>query len=296
MNMKAVFKIVFISMITLAFTSCEDVVQIKLDEGSKLYVIDAFINNNLSQQVVKVTTNDSYFSNREAPGVSNANVVLVDVTTNNSYNFTYTSGGKYVYNNLDTNNNIAKIGHQYKLKVTIDGNEYTAITTQKRAAVIDSISAFYNDGKDPFGGAKDTYNCFLFARDKADNNTDYYWIKTFRNDTLFNASGDLNISIDGTNGAVVDAPADSIDFTAPIIFLGFKTYRKFDKCKVEIHSLSRETYFFFVQALAQINNGGLFATTPENVKTNINTPDGAKTKAIGWFNMASVASKTKLIQ
>jgi hypothetical protein len=294
--MKKIFKLLIISLFTLAFTSCEDVVQIKLDEGSKLYVVDAFINDQLTQQVVKVTTNDSYFSNREAPGVTNANVTLVDLTTNTNYSFSHTGNGRYIFNNLDTNNNIGKIGHSYQLKVKIDGFEYTSTTTQKRTAIIDSISALYNEGQDPFGGPKDTYNCFLFARDKADNNTDYYWIRTFRNDTLFNDPSDLNISIDGTNGAVVDAPADSIDFTAPITFLGFKTYRENDKCKVEIHSISRETYFFFVQAIAQINNGGLFATTPENVKTNIVTPDGAKTKAIGWFNMATVYSKTKLVK
>ncbi|MEY2914410.1 MAG: hypothetical protein RLZZ184_3719, partial [Cyanobacteriota bacterium] len=44
-----------------------------------------------------------------------------------------------------------------------------------------------------------------------------------------------------------------------------------------------ETYAFFLQAQAQISNGGLFATTPENVKTNIITPEDAPTKAIGWF-------------
>jgi hypothetical protein len=84
---------------------------------------------------------------------------------------------------------------------------------------------------------------------------------------------------------------DSTGFTPPITFLGFKQYQKGWSCKVEIHSISKETYFFFLQAAAQINNGGLFATTPENVKTNIVTPSDAKTKGIGWFNMATVASK-----
>jgi hypothetical protein len=57
-----------------------------------------------------------------------------------------------------------------------------------------------------------------------------------------------------------------------------------------------ETNNFLIQAVAQIQNGGLFATTPENVRTNIITPSDAKTKAVGWFNMATVISKTILIQ
>jgi hypothetical protein len=290
--MKTYFKFSLIVLSVLAFVSCTDVVQIKLDEGSKLYVIDAFVNDLREQQVIKVTTNDSYFSNRVAPEVTNATVELVDLTDNVTYTFPYSNNGKYVYN-IGTTDTIARVNHAYQLKVTIDGYTYTSGTTQKRTAAIDSISALFNDGEDPFGGPKDTYTCLLFAKDKADNNADYYWIRTFRNDTLFNESGDLNLCIDGTGGVVTDAPTDSIDFTAPATFMGFKTYLKNDKCKAEIHSISRETYFFFIQALNQINNGGLFATTPENVKSNISTPEGAKTKAIGWFNMASVTSKVK---
>jgi hypothetical protein len=288
-------KLLYILPIMLMLASCEDVVQIKLDEGSKLYVIDAFVNDLRDDQVIRVTTNDSYFSNRQAPPVTNAVVQLVDVNTNATYNFTYTTQGKYVYPITGTDT-IARLGHKYILNVTIDGNTYTSLNEQKRAAVIDSIASYYNDGSDPFGGPKDTYSCLLFARDKADNNPDYYWLRTFRNDTLFNGSADINICIDGTGGTVYNAPIDTIAFTPSATFLGFKTYQYHDKCKVEIHSISRDTYFFFLQALQQINNAGLFATTPENIKTNISTPANASTRAIGWFSIASAVTKEKLVE
>ncbi len=291
--MKIVY-ILFLPLVLL-FTSCEDVVQIKLDEGSKLYVIDAFVSDLRNDQIVRVTTSDSYFSNREAPPVQNAIVQLIDLSTNVTYDFSYTSKGNYLYS-INAGDTIARLGHKYMLKVSIDGDTYTSIAEQKRPSVIDSIASFYNDGSDPFSGPPDTYNCLLFARDKADNNADYYWIRTFRNDTLFNGSADLNICVDGTGGIVTNAPADTIDFTPPATFLGFKTYKKNDVCKVEIHSVTRETYFFFYQALAQINNGGLFATTPENIKTNISTPENAKVRAIGWFSMASAVTKSKVVQ
>lgn len=294
--MKTVYKVLAIVFAGLFLTSCEDVIQVKLDEGSKLYVIDAFVNNLREDQVVRVVTNDTYFSNREAPPVSNAQVVLFDLTDNKQYTFNYTNGGKYVFP-ITAADTISKVNHSYRLDVTIDGYTYTSSTVQKRSAVIDSISATIDNGFGFGPPSKDSaYACLLFARDKADNNPDYYWVKTYRNDTLFTASGDLNVCIDGTGGPVMDAPQDTIDFTPPATFLGFKQYRKYNKCKVEIHSLTRENYFFFIQAYNQINNGGLFATTPENVKTNIITPDGAKTKAVGRFNMASVVSKTKIVQ
>jgi len=293
--MKNIIKLLLLNSFFFFFTSCEDVVQIKLDEGSKLYVIDAFVNSSRTNQTIRVVTNDSYFSNREAPPVTNASVILKDLTANVQYNFNYTSSGNYVFV-LAATDTISRIGHHYELNVTIDGNNYTATCLQKRTAILDSISAIKNDGSGGFGPAKSFYECFLWARDKVDNNPDYYWVKTYRNDTLFAQPSDLNTTIDGTGGELTDAGgADTLDFTPPAIFLGFNRYKPGDKCKVEIHSISRETNNFLIQAVAQIQNGGLFATTPENVRTNILTPSDAKTKAVGWFNMATVVSKTKQI-
>jgi hypothetical protein len=295
--MKTIYRPFLILLAALALTSCEDVVQVKLDEGSKLYVIDAFVNDLRQEQKIRVVTNDSYFSNREAPPITNAVVKLKDLTAGKEFQFNYTTNGYYTYP-IVAGDTIGKLNHQYELNVTIDGVTYTSLGTEKRTARIDSIHAEYNDGNSGgFGPARNPfYLCELHAKDPSGANTDYYWIKTFRNDTLFSGPGDLNISIDGTNGPITDSPIDSTDFTPPITFLGFKPYQKGNTCRVEIHSISRETLYFFVQASNQINNGGLFATTPENVKTNIVTPSGTKTKAIGWFNVAKVETKTIVIK
>lgn len=286
-NLKA---LLFVCVLFLA--SCQDVVQIKLDEGAKLYVVDAFVNDMRQTQIIRVTTTDSYFSNKSAPPVPNAVVTLKDLTNSKQYSFTYGGDGDYTYN-LAPSDTIGHIGHQYELDVTLDGNTYTSLTTLKRTASIDSISAEYFDGTSGGFGPKRKpyYMCTLWAKDKVDKDPDYYLIKTFRNDTLFFSSSDLNICIDGTGGPVTDLPVDSTNFTPPATYIGFKAYHSGYTCKVEIHSISRDTYYFFTQASAQISNGGLFATTPENVKTNVSTPSGAKTKCIGWFNMAAVASK-----
>lgn len=288
--MKKTVKFLILGLFGMFLTSCEDVIQIDLDEGSKLYVIDAFINDLPEKQLVRVNFNDSYFNSSVAPPVTNAIVTLTDLTDNKVFNFINSGNGNYVYTpGIDS---MGKVNHQYKLSVTIDGFEYTALTVQKRPAKIYDIIAEYNDGTGGFGEPEPPYYfCNLLAKDKTDANTDYYWIKTSRNDTLFNGSGDINVAIDGTNGAVNTTEFDSSFFTPPITFLGFKKYYPGDKCKAEIHSISKETYFFFIQASAQINNGGLFATTPENIKTNIVTPSNAVTKAVGWFNMATTEVK-----
>jgi hypothetical protein len=294
--MKNIIKFLLFNASLIALSSCEDVVQIKLDEGSKLYVIDAFVNNLRTNQTIRVLNNDTYFSNSEPAPVTNASVILKDLTTNTDYTFNYTSKGNYVFT-LAPTDTISKIGHQYELNITIDGSTYRSLFLQKRTASLDTILAIYNEGDGGFGSPNPFYECFLGARDKVDNNPDYYLIKTFRNDTLFDEPSDLNTCIDGTGAELTNAGgADTLAFTPPAIFLGFERYKLGDKCKVEIHSISRETNNFLIQAVAQIQNGGLFATTPENVRTNIITPSEAKTKAVGWFNMATVVSKTILVQ
>ena len=282
-------------MFGITLSSCEDVIQVKLDEGSKLLIVDAFLNDLPKTQEIVLTNNDSYFSNKSAPPVTNANVELKDLTLNKTFVFNHTSSGKYQlpYNALDS---VMRLNHQYELNIAYEGQVYKSTTILKRAAVIDSVGAnFDEDGSlgGP-GAATGVYYCYLYAKDKVDATTDYYWVKTFRNDTAFNKADDMNTSIDGTNGSVTSG-LDSLSFTPPVTFLGFKVYRKFDVCRVEIHSISKECYNFLNQAVAQINNGGLFATTPENVKTNIVTPSSSKVKAAGWFSMSKVATKTRIV-
>jgi hypothetical protein len=287
--MKKLFSIFLLSVAAGLFSSCEDVVQIKLDQGSRLYVLDAFLTDG-PFNTVKITSNDSYFSDGPAPFVSGAQVAVKDLTSGTTYNFSYSGNGNYVYS-TDPDNCIGIIDHRYELQVTIDNTTYTSQSVLKRTAGIDSIEVQSFDQAGGFGPPPKVpyFFCNLWAKDKTDANTDYYWIKTIRNDTLLFGPSDINISIDGTNGPVNIPGLDSTAFTPPITFLGFTRFYKGATCEVQIHSISKETYAFFVQAQAQINNGGLFATTPENVRTNIITPSDASTKAIGWFNMAAVA-------
>lgn len=274
-------------------SSCEDVVQVKLDEGSKLYVIDAFINDLPQEQVIKLSYNDSYFSTTEAPPLSGAVVVVKDLTEGTEYSFNESGAGRYVY--TPGPEGFGALDHQYQLNVTVNGDVYTSLSLKKRTAVIRAINDTLVTGGGGFGAppSEPFYFCSLVAKDTVDAVTDYYWVKTLRNDTLLFSAENIGFSfaIDGTNGPVSDAGADTTNFTPPVTFLGFARFLPGDRCRVQIHSISRETYFFFVQVGQQVNNAGLFATTPENVRTNIVTPEGAATKAVGWFNVATVDEK-----
>jgi hypothetical protein len=281
--------LMYISAISLlAFAGCQDVVQIELDQGAKLYVIDAFISDQPGNQDIKITTSDAYFSNKPAPPVDGATVMVKDLTSGVDYSFMPLGEGNYRSKPGDT---IGKTGHTYQLQVTIDGIMYTALTEGKRKAKIDTIRPELIDSTGQFGPpGPPFYICNLEAKDPSSGETDYYWIKTFRNDTLLFSSTSINVCIDGTGGPLGDIGTDSTAFTPPGTFMGFNQYLSGNTCKAEVHSITRDTYNFFIQAARQVNNGGLFATTPENVRSNIVSPADAKTKATGWFSVSGVAS------
>jgi hypothetical protein len=273
------------------FTSCEEVVQVDLEKGAKKYVIDAFINDLSGTQKVRVIENSEFFLAEEPPAVTHANVVLKDLTSGIAYQFTNEGNGYYIYN-VGVSDTMAKTDHQYELNVTIDGYLYKAISTKKRAAIVDTIAPELIPPGSGFGTptTDSLWFCTLEAYDITGINTDYYWVKTFRNDSLLFGPGDISVCVDGTGGPVMLEGVQFTEFTAPATWLGFNLFPRGSTCKAEVHSISLDTYNFFNQANTQINNSGLFATTPENIKTNIITPSDAPIKATGWFNMASVAS------
>jgi hypothetical protein len=155
---------------------------------------------------------------------------------------------------------------------------------------VDSISSNYRP-QNSF--TQEGYYCKFWAFDLPGPEPDYYWIKAFKNGEMFNKGNQLNLAFDGA----YSAGADGFIFIPPIsegITPFGERYSYGDICRVEVHSISRETYYFLIQVISQTTNSGMFATTPENVRTNINTPEDA-IKGIGWFNMASVGFLEKTV-
>jgi len=283
-------KLLLSILTVLSFTSCEDVIQVKLDAGAPLIVIDAFVNDMRQAQTIRLTYSDNYFSQKPNNPISGATVVVKDVTTGQSYNFADNANGNYVFNvtSMDT---IGRVGHTYELTVTHQGNVYNATTAMYRTASVDSIVVTYKEAGT--FGTKAGYDLFFIGKDPTGPIPDYFWIKSYRNGVFYNKGIDINITEDGANGA----GSDGLFFIPPIangIVPRGERFDKYDMCRVEIHSLSEQAYNFLSQVQTQTTNSGLFATTPENVKTNITTTSNVK--VVGWFNMSAVNWKQQIAQ
>jgi hypothetical protein len=288
--MKAIKTVLFI-LVVIGFTSCEDVIQVKLDEGDPIITIDAFVNDMRSPQKVRLTFTNGYFIQTPNSPVTGATVKVKDLTSGLEYNFTDNNDGNYVFN-LNATDTLGRVGHNYELTVTHQGNVFTSTTRMNRTAQVDSIISEFKEG----GGFADTdpgYDMSFLGFDIPGDTIDYYWIKSYRNGIFFNKGGDINICADGAFGN----GADGFPFIPPIaqgITPFGERFQKNDVCRVEIHSINLETYNFLTQVQTQTTNTGLFATSPENVKTNIKS-SSEKIKVVGWFCMSAVGFRDRIV-
>ncbi|MES2566468.1 MAG: DUF4249 domain-containing protein [Bacteroidota bacterium] len=276
----------FLCLLTVfMLTSCEDVIQVKLDEGDPMVTIDAFINDMRSQQKVRLTYTDPYFSQKPNNPITGATVNLKDLTTGANYVFSDNNNGDYILTPLDT----FRIGHEYELNIIHQGVTYQSFSRLNRSTRIDTLVSKFEEGGG-LGNSKEGYKFAFLGFDPPGDTIDYYWIKSYRNGVFFNKGVDINIC---ANAAYGDG-ADGFPFITPIaesITPFGEVFQKFDVCRVEIHSINLETYNFLTQVYTQTTNSGLFATSPENVKTNIKNTTNDKVKVVGWFCMSSVGFK-----
>ena len=276
--------LIVLGILTTMLTSCEKVIDIKLDEGTPQLAVDAFINNKPGTQVIKLTITSGYFHNAPCPPAIGATVKITD-TKGAVYNFVdYTGTGLYEWVPA-VGDTLVKLAHSYILSITYNSQQYQATSIAFPVPKIDSLNYQYRKGNNP--SAKEAYYVSFYAHDFK-GIPDFYWVKGFRNGQAAPPER-ITISQDGGFGPGVDG----LTFIVPIrqsinLDDGFQLG---DTCAVEVHSLNPEIYFSFQQLQIQIRNGGLFATPPANVSTNIkNINLNSSVKAVGFFNIAMVAT------
>ncbi|MGB0430645.1 MAG: DUF4249 family protein [Bacteroidia bacterium] len=268
-----------------AITACTDPIDIELDEGTPQVNIDAFITGLPEDQKVRVVITTNYFDNLKVDPITDAEVVLSS-SLNQQWVFNYTENGYYVLPYSDT---IVRPFVDYTLTVKANGQEFFANTTAFPTTAVDSILFFEQIPTGP--GSLDGFIGEFWGNDLP-GLPNAYWIKTFVDDTLISDPNFINLSLDAGQGPISDGSA-----FIPPIRTGITTFpnifQKDEKVRVEIHGISLETYEFITQAQSQITNGGLFATPPFNVISNIKNTSGSEAvedQPVGWFSVATVSS------
>lgn len=261
-------RLISIILIFISLTSCEDVIDLKLNTSEPRLVIDASINwlkgSSGNEQKIKLTLTAPYFDTTVNP--ANGAQIIVQDSDNNMFNFIEDSNtGIYVNNSF-----IPEINKTYMLKVIYEGETYIATETLKSVAPIEYIEqkndagfsgnetelkAYYTDPAD-----EENYNFFEFKSDVAEIPSLEVYKDEFNNGNQifgFHSEEDLN-------------PGNQV--------------------LIRNYGISKRFYEFMFLLLQQnsTDTGGPFETQPATIRGNIINQTNSNNFPLGYFRLSEV--------
>lgn len=277
-NIKFYFQLLAILM---AFSSCDDVIDLDLNDGPIQLVVDGQLDNDATKpDTILLKWTASYFANKPLPMATGA-TVKVNSSDGATYIFAETAekSGKYVNQTF-----VGEVGKTYTINVTnVQGNGYEAETFSassllKRVPPIDSLKINYRPENT---GIYDKGYYIQYFGPEPVGTGDYYRFKMYVNGKLRNQPSDLAF----TSDQLVDGHyINELELSSEPCDEG-------DTVKIETLSLTEDTYQFYLELQAQMQNGGLFSPPFANVRTNIvNNNSASDKKAVGYFRCVGLSS------
>lgn len=255
-------------LISFGFYSCQDVIKINIPNSTPTLSVDGILSNRtLGGDTIKLSTTTNYFSNNSFSPYSGAKVMITD-SFGGMESLTEVAPGKFP---IVTTKPV--IGHFYTLDIFTSSDHFRAVAHINRISpTLDSIKFQYQKKTIQYDTAG--YYLYFFGQELKGPG-DYAWIRVYKNNNLLNQPSDLfPVSDQFTDGKYYKG-------------VGIRTHEAFqinDIARVEIWSISKDAYNYLSEIQTQINNRGIFATTPSNVSSNIiNMNPFSSAKATGHF-------------
>ncbi len=271
--------------IALIFPSCEKVIDVELDEGTSQIAVDAFITDLPGQQTIKLTNSAPYFKNSPSTAILGAQVKVINENTGEVFPFTdVQNNGNYIWS--PASSPLARLNNAYSLIIIYNGDTIRSHSVLNPVPPIDSLTYEYKKG---ITNKLTGYFASFWGVD-IPNRRDYYWIKTFKNDTLINDPVYMNFALDAAFEGWNADGVEFFEFIRKAITPFDKPYKVNDSVHVQLLSINEETYHFLFETQFQLTNSGLFAQPPANLPTNIsNTNKSSAIKPVGWFVISAIS-------
>lgn len=273
-----------ILLFVLVFTSCEDVIDVDLQEAPTRLVIEASIDwekgTTGSNQTIKLSKSTPYFDATTNVSVTNASVKVTNNNSAEEFVFAHQSNGAYT-----TTEFVPVISDSYTLEVVYEGETFTANETLTPVTDITEITQSVEDGFD------DEALEFTVIFTDPEDEENYYLLKTQRRGDLLPELEDGDDEF--INGNEVswwfekgeDEDTDKIE-----------EYMPGDIVDVSLFGIS-EAYFNYIRIIIEQSEGaGLFSSTPVPLKgncINTTTPDNY---AFGYFRVNQVVKTSYTFQ
>lgn len=269
----------FFSLIALFFlsVSCEDVIELDLNEGEPRLVIEGFITDQPGPYIIEINKTVGFYESNDFPPQSGAKVIIAD---NEGIEDILEEVRPGVY---QTTTIQGQVGKTYTLTVEYEGQIITASSEMPSQQIpIDSLvlryeeeSLFYDEGQ---------YVTAYFQDPAAVEN--FYRLNIFVNGDVYNFSEDDpdDFTADDDNFYLT---RDKFSDGNIQDFGFFLTLQPSDSVYVELHQLNRTTFEYYRTLIDGTDSGGI---APANPISNFGT------QALGYFGAFSVTSKSVVVQ
>ncbi|RAK02700.1 uncharacterized protein DUF4249 [Larkinella arboricola] len=288
----SIVHVILFGLLLLGLTSCEDPIDINLKTGPVQLAVDGWLTDQPGPQTIRLMRTAGYFDAAQPPAALGATVIVADEDSVIHEFIDLKGNGTYVWTpkNGET---FGKIGKKYLLGIRYEGQEYYAISQMQPVPTVDSL-VFREEKLNPVSSETGFLSEF-YATDLP-GQADYYWIRTYHNGKRLDGTNNIVVSYNGSfNGS---ADTDGLLFIQPIRWSinPEDLYQMNDSVRVEVLSITPDAFYFFQQLSTQINNGGLFASPPANVPTNIVNRNASGPKAVGFFGVSALSSRTARVE
>ncbi|MBW7868260.1 MAG: DUF4249 domain-containing protein [Brumimicrobium sp.] len=262
--MRKIFIYMSLCLVVL-FTSCQKVIKLKVHDSDPIIVIEALYNANKEEVFVKISKSINVFDEPQFPSITGA---VVEIFDENGVSSTLADQGDGTYL---LSNYVPVFNSVYKMRVQIQGEEYTSSDRLMPVVPLDSIVADF----EPFTPMGEGYVTFLSFMDPVGPN--YYRAIRTVNDTLKDKVGDLHLFDDGWT--------DGNQQKAPMIFELFKIG---DSVSVDLISYSEKSFKYYL-GLSATAGGSTSSPAPAN------PPKDWTKGALGHFTAFGYDTKKKII-
>lgn len=257
----------------LAFSACEEVIELDLPEGPRRLVVEGAITNQPGPQSVKLTYTSAYFDDQPAPVATGALVVIQDQEgTRDTLQEVPAGSGTY------QTDRTGQWGHTYVLEISLPNGQQFRSEPELLQEVL-PIDSMYFDENIAFTEEDEGYNILLDTRDPAGVANYYRWRQTV-NGEPWQEPLDIAIGFDDF--------ADGRELTG--IQVNLRPVQLGDTVRIEQMAITRRYYdYLFTLQQQTAFVGGIFDPPPAPIKGNVLQLGAPEAPALGYFFAAGVS-------
>ncbi|MBZ9630658.1 DUF4249 domain-containing protein [Salegentibacter sp. LM13S] len=264
-----------ILFLVLSLSSCEEVIDLDLEQSEPRLVIDAsllwYINTNGNEQQIVLSKTTGFYEDEPQPVVEAE--VIIEAGNGEEFIFVHQEQG--IYTNVAFN---PKFEENYTLEINYQDETYSATSSFVPVAGID-----YIEQNSEGGFTREDLEIEAFFTDPAGEDNTYF----FRFSNLTTSKVSLEIYEDEfTDGNEVSASYSNDELTAG------------DEILISMEGITKPfyNYLFILQTQGGNNGGGPFQSQPATVKGNIVNETNPDNYPFGYFRLSEADSTTYIVE